>query len=103
VTDDKATYGQTSGDRNSGNSGYARQPDAGTVVSRLRDLVGARAGQAENQIKQRGYQFVKASPSGDSVYSYWLEGKTNYCVTSLTEQGRYQSIVYTGGPGDCQR
>ncbi|QMS87398.1 hypothetical protein HUN01_07330 [Nostoc edaphicum CCNP1411] len=77
-----------------------RQPEAGTTVSRLRDLVGARAGQAENTVKKRGYQWVK---SDDSGYSYWLEGKTNYCVTIQTDQGRYQSIVYTGGSGDCQK
>ncbi|MBN3945280.1 MAG: hypothetical protein HWQ38_01825 [Nostoc sp. NMS7] len=80
-----------------------RQPEAGTTVSRLSDLVGARAGQAENTVKKRGYRWVKSDDSGNSVYSYWLEGKTNYCVTILTEQGRYQSIVYTGGSGDCQK
>ncbi|MEH2377266.1 hypothetical protein [Nostoc sp.] len=94
-------HGQNSGNRNGRVA--ASQPDAGTTVSQLRDLVGARAGQAENTVKERGYQFVKSSPSGDSVYSYWLEGRTNYCVTILTEQGRYQSIVYTGGSGDCQK
>ncbi|MEG3440257.1 hypothetical protein V0288_24230 [Pannus brasiliensis CCIBt3594] len=83
------------------NSG-GTQPSAGTPVSRLQDLVGARAGQAENAVKQRGYQFVKSSSEGNSVYSYWLEKRTNYCVTIRTEQGRYQSIVYAGGPFDCQ-
>ncbi|MDF5709326.1 MAG: hypothetical protein PUP90_17080 [Nostoc sp. S4] len=84
----------TSDDRN-GN----RQPEAGTTVPQLSDLVGARAGQAENTVKQRGYRWVK---SDDSGYSYWLEGKTDYCVTIKTDQGRYQSIIYAGGPVDCQ-
>ncbi|MEX0270539.1 hypothetical protein AB3R30_15455 [Leptolyngbyaceae cyanobacterium UHCC 1019] len=107
---DAAPYsnqGNTSGNQGNtmgGSSMAAKsQPAAGTTVSRLNDLVGARAGQAENAIKQRGYRFVKASPSGNSVYSQWLEGKTNYCVTILTEEGRYQSIVYAGGSADCAK
>lgn len=99
---DTAPYGENS-TNTSGSIATSQQPDAGTTVSRLSDLVGARAGQAENLIKQRGYRFVKASPEGDAVYSYWLEGKTNYCVTIRTEQGRYQSIVYTGGSADCEQ
>ncbi len=96
---DTSANGQNSGNRNRG-AAARRQPEAGTTVSRLRDLVGARAGQAENTVKKRGYRWVK---SDDSGYSYWLEGRTNYCVTIQTDQGRYQSIVYTGGSGDCQK
>lgn len=97
-----APYGRNSG-RTTTRSTAMKQPAAGTTVSRLSDLVGARAGQAENTIRERGYRFVKADPPSDSaVYSYWLEGRTNYCVTIRTEQGRYQSIAYTGGSADCQ-
>ncbi|MEH1811167.1 MAG: hypothetical protein V7K26_04245 [Nostoc sp.] len=96
---DTSANRQNSDNRN-GRVAARRQPEAGTTVSRLRDLVGARAGQAENAVKKRGYRWVK---SDDSGYSYWLEGKTNYCVTIQTDQGRYQSIVYTGGSGDCQK
>ncbi|EKQ68011.1 hypothetical protein OsccyDRAFT_3550 [Leptolyngbyaceae cyanobacterium JSC-12] len=98
---DTAPYGNQGSTM--GGSPTTAQPDAGTTVARLNDLVGARAGQAENAIKQRGYRFVKASPSGNSVYSQWLEDKTNYCVTILTEEGRYQSIVYAGNSADCQK
>jgi hypothetical protein len=76
-------------------------PSAGTPVAKLQDLVGARAGQAENTLKQRGYQFLKSSQEGDSIYSYWRETKTSHCVTIRMEQGRYQSIVYAD-PLDCQ-
>ncbi|KGF71498.1 hypothetical protein DO97_18040 [Neosynechococcus sphagnicola sy1] len=100
---DTAPYGQSSGNPTGGGSAADSQPAAGTTVSRLSDLVGVRAGQAENTLKQRGYSFVKASPSGNSVYSQWLEGKTNYCVTILTEEGRYQSIVYAGNSADCDQ
>lgn len=95
---DTSANRQNSGNRN--RRAARRQPEAGTTVSRLSDLVGARAGQAENTVKKRGYRWVK---SDDSGYSYWLEGKTNYCVTIQTDQGRYQSIVYTGGSQDCQK
>jgi hypothetical protein len=81
------------------NSASASEPSAGTPVRRLSDLVGARAGQAELAVKQRGYRFVKGAGGG---YTYWLEGRTNYCVTIRTEQGRYASIAYAGGPFDCK-
>jgi hypothetical protein len=103
---DTAPYktGKTSGNQsNTDNTAAVSQPDAGTTVSRLSDLIGANAGQAENAIKQRGYRFVKSSPSGNAVYSQWLEGKTNYCVTIQTQDGRYQSIVYAGGSADCAK
>jgi len=87
----------TNGNTSASNS----QPAAGTTVGRLRDLIGARAGQAENTVKQRGYRYVGGSKSGDASYTYWLESRTNYCVTIRTEQGRYQSIVYAGGSADC--
>lgn len=101
---DAPSSGQGSGDTTGGSIAAGSQPDAGTTVPRLRDLIGARAGQAENAVRQRGYRFVKTDPPADgTVYSYWLEGRTNYCVTIRTEQGRYQSIAYTGGSADCQR
>ncbi|WP_375513050.1 hypothetical protein [uncultured Nostoc sp.] len=96
---DTASYRQNSGNRNR-RAAARRQPEAGTTVSQLSDLVGARAGQAENTVKERGYRWVK---SDDSGYGYWLEGRTNYCVTIRTEEGRYQSIVYTGGSEDCKK
>ncbi|MEH1848598.1 MAG: hypothetical protein V7L25_27435 [Nostoc sp.] len=95
---DTAYNRQNSGNRNR-RAAARREPEAGTTVPRLSDLVGARSGQAENTVKERGYRWVK---SDDSGYSYWLEGKTNYCVTIQTDQGRYQSIVYTGGSQDCK-
>ena len=93
---DTAPYGQNEGNTTAVNN----HPDAGTSVSQLSNLVGARAGQAENMVKQKGYTFVSSSRSGDAIYSYWLENQSNYCVTIRTEQGRYQSIVYAT-PFDC--
>ncbi|UBF26225.1 hypothetical protein K9N68_32750 [Kovacikia minuta CCNUW1] len=89
--------------RNNGGSAAISAPAVGTPVDRLSDLVGARAGQAENAIQQRGYRFVKAdNSSGDAVYSYWQEIDTQYCVVIRTAEGRYDSIIYSGTAGNCQ-
>jgi hypothetical protein len=63
-------------------------------VDALSDLVGAKAGQAENAVKNRGYTWIKTDKSGGSAYSYWRESGSNKCVTISTADGRYQSIVY---------
>jgi len=76
---------------------YAQEP-----VEGLSDLVGAKAGQAENTVKDRGYTYVKTDKSGGSSYSYWTESGSNKCVTIRTEEGRYQSIMYTPD-FDCQK
>lgn len=66
----------------------------GTVPG-LSDLVGAKAGQAENQVEQRGYTWIKTEKSGNMSFSYWRESGSNKCVSIKTEEGRYQAIVYT--------
>lgn len=65
-------------------------PEAGSSVPRLKDLEGARAGQAEGEVKRRGYHWIKS----DGAYSYWREESTDYCVTIRTDDGRYKSIAY---------
>lgn len=89
--------------RNKGGSAAVSAPAVGTPVDRLGEFVGARAGQSENAIQQRGYRFVKAdNSSGDAVYSYWQEIDTQYCVVIRTAEGRYDSIIYSGTAGNCQ-
>jgi hypothetical protein len=80
-------------------AGATETPAVGASVARLRDLVGSRAGQAENVIEQRGYSFVRSEPSGDAMVSYWREANTNACVIIRTFDGRYASIVY--GSSSC--
>lgn len=63
-------------------------------VPNLQDLIGARGGDGEYQMKQRGYTYVRTDKSGGSAYSYWREYRSNRCVTVRTSDGRYQSIVY---------
>lgn len=73
----------------------------GETPSKLRDLVGARAGQAEGALTERGYIYMKGSTSGSAKYSNWEERSTGRCVTIRTENGRYKSIVYSTD-FDCQ-
>ncbi len=67
---------------------------AGQTVPALSDLVGAKAGQAENTVTQRGYVWVRTAKSDDSSYGYWTESGTGKCVAIRTTEGRYQSINY---------
>jgi hypothetical protein len=61
----------------------------------LRDMVGARAGQAEGEIQRRGYQSTDRSEVvGDGRLSYWRRG--NECVAIMTQDGRYASINQAG-------
>ena len=74
---------------------HAQEP-----VRNLQDLIGARGGDGEYQMQQRGYTFVRTDKSGGSAYSYWRESRSNRCVTVRTADGRYQSIVYAPA-SDC--
>lgn len=65
-------------------------PAAAQTPRDLRDLVGARAGQAENSVRQRGYVFARAQQDSTSSYTYWTRGDT--CVQITTNDGRYAAI-----------
>lgn len=89
---DTAPFGENGG---SSPVASASEPAVGTPVSALQDLVGAKSGQAENTLIQRGYKFAKsASSSSNSAYAYWRETKTNFCISVVTENGRFNSFVY---------
>lgn len=75
---------------------------SGDTPDNLRDLVGQRGGQAEDQLQERGYKLKNSSKSDDSVYSNWKEKSTGRCVTIRTVDGRYKSIVYTPDY-DCKK
>lgn len=74
----------------------------GDPVPGLEDLVGARAGQAEQTVTQRGYEFRNSRQMADSSFTYWLEKGTGNCVAIRTTDGRYGAIVYTADR-DCNR
>jgi hypothetical protein len=70
-------------------------PAAAQTPSALRDLVGARAGQAEGELNRRGYQATDRSEVvGDGRMTYWRNG--NDCVSIMTRDGRYASINQAG-------
>ena len=74
----------------------------GETVPGLADLVGAKAGQAENAVVERGYELRRSAKQADSSFTYWLERGTGNCVAIRTTDGRYAAIVYTADQ-DCNR
>lgn len=68
----------------------------------VRDLVGARASSGETQLRRRGYSFVKTEDGSDRKWSNWWKQSTSTCITVVTMNGRYDSIV-TSPDFDCNR
>lgn len=68
----------------------------------LRDLVGVRASSGESQLKSRGYTSVKTSSGNDRKWTNWWNNSRNVCVTVVTFDGRFDSIV-TSPAADCNR
>lgn len=68
----------------------------------LEDMVGARAGQAENALQTRGYRYVRGEKGDDRSYAYWWNPDRRQCVTIATMNGRYDSITPTTAP-DCRQ
>lgn len=66
------------------------QPVPVQTPAALNDFVGARAGQAEVDLVRRGYVLRKTQ----GLTSYWEETATGGCVSILTNDGRYQSLIY---------
>lgn len=68
----------------------------------LDDLVGARAGQAESEIRRRGYVDIRGEKRGDRSYAFWWSEDRRQCVSIATMDGRYDSIQPTSPP-DCRK
>jgi hypothetical protein len=66
----------------------------GQTPRNLQDLVGAKAGQAEGQLKSRGYSYRNTQEWDGGKTSYYVENNTGYCVEVGTVEGRYSTIVY---------
>lgn len=66
----------------------------GTVPSALKDLVGAKAGQAEDDLISRGYTYKNTVTWDGGKTAYYVENKTGYCVEVGTTEGRFSTIVY---------
>jgi len=67
--------------------------DTGSPVHRrVTDLIGARAGSGEQELRNRGYNYVKGEELDNGVATYWIEGSTGTCVEVVTSDGLYQDI-----------
>lgn len=84
-------YNQNQGYNNTSQSVSAQAP-AG-----LSDLVGAKARQAEADLVTRGYVLRKAN----GLTAYWEETASGNCVSILTNNGRYQSLINVA-PSACR-
>ncbi len=71
-----------------------------TFAQNLQSLVGVRASSAENELIDRGYQFIKSDQSGEGIYAYWWKSSKRKCISVRTVDGRISAIVKTLPP-DC--
>lgn len=76
--------------------------NAGGAPSDVADLVGARAAGGETQLRNRGYKFIKTENGGDRTWSNWWKASSSVCLTVVTMNGRYDSIV-SGPSSDCNQ
>lgn len=68
----------------------------------LDNMIGARAGQAEGELRRRGYVNTGGSQGDDRSYTNWWNADRRQCVTIATMNGRYDSITATTPP-DCHQ
>ena len=77
--------------QDSGYNNNVVQPVPGQTPAALNDFIGSKAGQAEGDLVRRGYVLRKTV----GLNSFWEETATGGCVSIVTGDGRYQSLVYT--------
>lgn len=68
--------------------------------SDVADLVGAKGAGGETQLQVRGYRFVRVTDGDDRKWSNWWNEARHQCLSVVTYDGRYQSIVAAPAP-DC--
>ncbi|WP_281240264.1 hypothetical protein [Flavobacterium praedii] len=56
-------------------------------------LIDMKASYLDQEMRDRGYQFIKTDKSGDSAYQNWYNSSKNKCVTVKVYDGRIESIV----------
>lgn len=71
------------------------------IPSDLRDMVYARAGQAEAELQRRGYVAVRTETGSDRTWTNWWNADRRQCISIVTRNGRYDSIVTAPAP-DCR-
>jgi hypothetical protein len=58
------------------------------AVAEPRDLIGARAGQGENSLRNRGYTLDHT----DGGVQYWWNSRDRECINLFIDNGRYDTI-----------
>jgi len=66
------------------------------------DLIGGRASNGENALRNRGYAYVNGTKSGDRSYANWWNRNSRACINVITRNGRYESINSVA-PGQCNQ
>jgi hypothetical protein len=80
---------------------FASPALAQDIPNDLRDMVYARAGQAEAELQRRGYVAVRTETGSDRKWTNWWNADRRQCVSIVTRNGRYDSIVTAPAP-DCR-
>lgn len=80
---------------------FASPALAQDIPNDLRDMVYARAGQAEAELQRRGYVAVRTETGSDRTWTNWWNADRRQCVSIVTRNGRYDSIVTAPAP-DCR-
>jgi hypothetical protein len=75
---------------------------AAKSANELRDLVGAKAGNAEGDLESRGWTMITGHKGSNSAYNYWWNRDRKDCVMVTTRDGRYASIT-DASAGDCNQ
>ena len=66
------------------------------------DLVGSRVNSGESSLKNRGYRYIKGYNNNDRATASWWNANNQACISVVTYNGRYESIVTTS-PSDCNQ
>ena len=71
-------------------------PAAQANPTDLSDFVGARGGQAEMGLQNRGYELART----EGLTAYWYNSAENDCAKIVTDNGRYKSVDKVS-PSQC--
>jgi hypothetical protein len=77
-------------------------PAAAQTPSEIADLIGARGAAGESELQRRGYFFVRTQMGDDRKWSNWWNPARRQCVSIVTMDGRYASIIAAPAP-DCDQ
>src|SRR6056300_1679427 len=70
--------------------------------STFKDLWGIDAKYLGKEMSKNGYYHIKTKTSGYSTYNYWWNSSKKKCISSLTNNGKVQSIINTS-VYDCNK